>query len=45
MEMLHTIEDKSLENIAVVKLCAEDMYDLYLQNEKITDPKSYIPNI
>lgn len=45
MEMLHTIGDKSLENIAVVKLCAEDMYDLYLQNEKITDPKSYIPSV
>lgn len=36
--MLHNIGDKTLENIAVVKLCAEEMYDLYLQNEKIKDP-------
>lgn len=45
MKMLHNIGDKTLENIAVVKLCAEDMYDLYLQNEQITDIKSYIPNV
>ena len=38
MKMLHNIGDKTLENIAVVKLCAEEMYDLYLQNEKIKDP-------
>ena len=45
MNMLHTIGDKTLENIAVVKLCAEEMYDLYLQNEQITDPKAYIPAV
>ena len=45
MKMLHTIGDKTLENIAVVKLCAEKMYDLYLQNEKIKDPTEYIPAV
>ncbi len=45
MKMLHTIGDKNLENIAVVKLCAEEMYDLYLQNEKIKDPTKYIPAV
>ena len=45
MKMLHNIGDKTLENIAVVKLCAEDMYDLYLQSEQITDIKSYIPSV
>lgn len=45
MKMLHAIGDKNLENIAVVKLCAEKMYDLYLQNEKIKDPTEYIPAV
>ena len=45
MKMLHTIGNKILENIAVVKLCAEEMYDLYLQNEQITDPTAYIPSV
>lgn len=45
VKMLHTIGDKTLENIAVVKLCAEKMYDLYLQNEKIQDPTEYIPAV
>ena len=45
MKMLHTIGNKTLENIAVVKLCAEEMYDLYLQNEQITDPIAYIPTV
>lgn len=45
MKMLHTIGNKTLENIAVVKLCAEEMYDLYLQNEQITDPAAYIPAV
>lgn len=45
MKMLHTIGNKTLENIAVVKLCAEEMYDLYLQNEQITDPTAYIPSV
>lgn len=43
--MLHTIGNKTLENIAVVKLCAEEMYDLYLQNEQIMDPTAYIPAV
>lgn len=45
MNMLHTIGNKTLENVAVVKLCAEEMYDLYLQNEHITDPTAYIPTV
>ena len=45
MKMLHTIGDKMLENIAVVKLCATEMYDIYLQNEKIKDPTEYIPSV
>lgn len=45
MNMLHTIGNKTLENVAVVKLCAEEMYDLYLQNEQITDPTAYIPAV
>ena len=45
MKMLHTIGDKTLENIAVVKLCAEEMYNFYLQNEQIMDPKAYIPAV
>lgn len=45
MKMLHTIGNKTLENIAVVKLCAEEMYDLYLQNEQIADPTAYIPAV
>lgn len=45
MKMLHTIGNKTLENIAVVKLCAEEMYDLYLQNKQITDPTAYIPAV
>ena len=45
MKMLHAIGDKILENIAVVKLCAEEMYNLYLQNEQITDPTAYIPAV
>ena len=45
MKMLHTIGGKTLENIAVVRLCAEKMYDLYLQNERIHNPTEYIPAV
>lgn len=45
MKMLHTIGGKTLQNIAVVKLCAEEMYDLYLQNKQITDITAYIPAV
>ena len=45
MKMLHTIGDKSLQNIAVVKLCATEMYKLYLDNEKINNIAAYIPNV
>lgn len=45
MNMLHTIGNKTLENIAVVKLCAERMYELYLQNRKINVITEYIPTV
>jgi hypothetical protein len=45
MDMLHQIGNKKLENIAVVKLCASEMYDLYLANKTIDerDIRKYIP--
>jgi hypothetical protein len=45
MDMLHTIGKKTLENIAVVKLCAEEMYDLYLKGKHIENMVEYIPQI
>ena len=44
MKILNNIGDRNLENIAVVKLCAEKMYELYLGNIKINDVTEYIPN-
>jgi hypothetical protein len=45
MDILHQVGDKKLENIAVVKLCASEMYDLYLANKTIDgeDIRKYIP--
>ena len=37
MDMLHQIGDKKLENVAVVKLCASEMYDLYLVNRIVSE--------
>lgn len=45
MDMLHSIEKKYLENIAVVKLNVEEMYDLYLAGKQIDNMSEYIPNI
>lgn len=47
MDMLHQIGDKKLENVAVVKLCASEMYDLYLANRTVSenDMDKYIPVI
>lgn len=45
MKMLHTIGNKTLENIAVVKLRAEDMYNLYLMSKTVENITSYIPNV
>ena len=47
MDMLHQIGDKKLENVAVVKLCASEMYDLYLENRTVdeNDMDKYIPVI
>lgn len=44
MKMLHSIGNKTLENIAVSKLCAEEMYDLYLADKKVDNITDYIPN-
>ena len=45
MDMLHQIGDKKLENVAVVKLCATEMYDFYLANKAIDEKEfgKYIP--
>ena len=47
MDMLHQIGDKKLEDVAVVKLCASEMYDLYLANRIVSenDMDMYIPVI
>lgn len=45
MKMLHTMGDKNLENIAVVKLPADEMYDIYLANRKIENISKYIPQV
>lgn len=47
MDMLHQIANKKLENVAVVKLCASEMYDLYLENRIVdeNDMDKYIPVI
>lgn len=45
MDMLHQIGNKRLENIAVVKLCASEMYKIYLSNQVIDEKEigNYIP--
>lgn len=45
IDMLHTIEKKTLENVAVVKLSAEKMYELYLKGKQIENMAEYIPQI
>jgi hypothetical protein len=45
MKMLHTMGDKNLENIAVVKLSADEMYNIYLANKKIENISKYIPQV
>ena len=47
MDMLNQIGDKRLQNIAVVKLCAPDMYRIYLSNQSIHENEfeKYIPVI
>lgn len=47
MDMFHQIGDKKLENVAVVKLCASEMYDLYLANRIVSENNMdmYIPVI
>ena len=37
MDMLHQIGGKKLNNVAVVKLCAPEMYSLYLSNHTIDE--------
>ena len=47
MDMLHQIGDKKLENVAVVKLCASEMYSLYLADHIVSENEmdKYIPVI
>ena len=47
MDILNHIGNKRLENIAVVKLCASKMYQLYLDNQTISEYEinQYIPDI
>ena len=47
MDMLHQIGDKKLENVAVVKLCASEMYSLYLADHIVNENEmdKYIPVI
>ena len=45
MNMLHSIGNTELENIVLVKLCAMEMYDLYLRGIVIKDIESYLPMI
>ena len=47
MEILNHIGNKRLENIAVVKLCASKMYQLYLDNQTISEHEinQYIPDM
>ncbi len=43
LEMLHRIGDVTLENIAVVKLCAAEMFGYYLANAQIETFSDYLP--
>jgi len=45
MKMLHNVGDKNLENIVVVKLSAEEMYDIYLANRRVENISQYIPQV
>ena len=45
MKMFNDIDDKSLAHIAIVKLCAEELYDFYLSGKKIETISKYIPRV
>ncbi|MDK2965466.1 LlaJI family restriction endonuclease [Lacrimispora sp.] len=47
MKMLHNVGNRNLENISVVKLCAEDMFHRYLTNDEIEENEitNYIPQV
>lgn len=45
MKMLHTLGDRGLANIAVVKLCAEEMYELYLNHSPIQPEPAALQNL
>ena len=47
MDMFHQIGDKKLENVAVVKLCASEMYSLHLADHIVSENEmdKYIPII
>lgn len=45
MKMMHAIGDKELENILVVKLYADEMYDYFLSGKQIQKIWEYIPQV
>ncbi len=45
MNMLHSVGNTELENIVLVKLCATEMYDLYLRGIVIEDIEKYLPMV
>lgn len=45
MKMMHAIGDKELENILVVKLCADEMYDYFLSGKQVQKIWEYIPQV
>lgn len=45
MRMMQKVLHGSSSGIYVVKLCAEDMYKLYISNEYIEDPTKYLPDV
>ena len=45
MKMMHRIGDKELENISVVNLCADEMYDYFISGKQIQKIWEYIPRV
>lgn len=45
MQMLKTLGNGTLSQIYVVKLCAEEMFDYYIQNRQISNIFKYLPDL
>ncbi len=43
LNMLHNINHTKLENIVVVKLCADEMYNYFLMDKQINNIEDYLP--